>query len=37
MNLVDDARLIKLPKHTAGNGDGVLVVAEAARGTLSNQ
>jgi dTDP-4-dehydrorhamnose 3,5-epimerase-like enzyme len=29
MNGIDDARLIKLPKH-ADNGDGVLVVAEAA-------
>ena len=30
MNELDDAHLIKLPKHAAGNGDGVLVVAEAA-------
>jgi dTDP-4-dehydrorhamnose 3,5-epimerase-like enzyme len=30
MNELCDARLIKLPKHAAGNGDGVLVVAEAA-------
>jgi dTDP-4-dehydrorhamnose 3,5-epimerase-like enzyme len=31
MHELGDARLIKLPKHAAGNGDGVLVVAEAAR------
>jgi dTDP-4-dehydrorhamnose 3,5-epimerase-like enzyme len=30
MNELGDARLIKLPKHAAANGDGVLVVAEAA-------
>jgi dTDP-4-dehydrorhamnose 3,5-epimerase-like enzyme len=30
MNPVDDAHLIKLPKHAGSNGDGVLVVAEAA-------
>ncbi|MFZ0149826.1 MAG: FdtA/QdtA family cupin domain-containing protein [Xanthobacteraceae bacterium] len=30
MNTVGEARLIKLPKHAAANGDGVLVVAEAA-------
>jgi UDP-2-acetamido-3-amino-2,3-dideoxy-glucuronate N-acetyltransferase len=31
MNKLTDARLIKLPKHAAANGDGVLVVAEAAQ------
>ena len=31
INKLDDARLIKLPKHPANNGDGVLVVAEAAQ------
>ena len=31
MNELSDARLIKLPKHTDANGDGVLVVAEAAQ------
>jgi dTDP-4-dehydrorhamnose 3,5-epimerase-like enzyme len=31
MNEFGDARLIKLPKHAAANGDGVLVVAEAAQ------
>jgi dTDP-4-dehydrorhamnose 3,5-epimerase-like enzyme len=30
MNELADARLIKLPKHAGANGDGVLVVAEAA-------
>jgi dTDP-4-dehydrorhamnose 3,5-epimerase-like enzyme len=30
MNKLNDARLIKLPKHGGANGDGVLVVAEAA-------
>jgi dTDP-4-dehydrorhamnose 3,5-epimerase-like enzyme len=31
MHELGDAHLIKLPKHAAANGDGVLVVAEAAR------
>ena len=31
MNELGDARLIKLPKYATGNGDGVLVVAEAAQ------
>jgi dTDP-4-dehydrorhamnose 3,5-epimerase-like enzyme len=31
MNELADACLIKLPKHAAANGDGVLVVAEAAQ------
>jgi hypothetical protein len=31
MNELRDARLIKLPKHAAANGDGVLVVAETAQ------
>jgi dTDP-4-dehydrorhamnose 3,5-epimerase-like enzyme len=31
MNQVSDARLIKLPKHTDANGDGELIVAEAAQ------
>jgi dTDP-4-dehydrorhamnose 3,5-epimerase-like enzyme len=31
MNELADARLIKLPKHAGANGDGVLVVAEAAQ------
>ncbi len=30
MNTLDDARLIKLPKHVGAKGDGMLVVAEAA-------
>ena len=31
MNELRDARLIKLPKHAAANGDGVLVAAETAQ------
>ena len=31
LNELRDARLIKLPKHATANGDGVLVVAEAAQ------
>jgi UDP-2-acetamido-3-amino-2,3-dideoxy-glucuronate N-acetyltransferase len=31
MNELRDARLIKLPKHAAANGYGVLVVAETAQ------
>ncbi len=30
MNELGDAHLIRLPKHASANGDGVLVVAEAA-------
>lgn len=36
MNELRDARLIKLPKHAAADGDGVLVAAETTAGTLSN-
>jgi dTDP-4-dehydrorhamnose 3,5-epimerase-like enzyme len=30
LSVLENARLIKLPKHTDANGDGLLVVAEAA-------